>query len=476
MATDKHTFYVMSIILIIVIALGVLSIPVSGISDTFGTTADKPFNIKKHQQGVIVNDPNLKVELVTEDLEFPTSMAFIGSDDILVLEKNEGTVKRIVNGQMLKEPMLDVNVGNDAEKGMLGIAIGNKNVIDNNERILKTYVFLYFTETRTKDGEDVTDGKDPLGNRLYRYELENNKLVHPKLLLELPAKSDLFHNGGRLLIGPDNNLYFGIGDFIYGKNTTAENVEKGSEPDGTSGILRITQDGEPVGNGVLGSSFPLNLYYAYGIRNSFGMDFDPVTGKLWDTENGPDYGDEINLVESGFNSGWNIVQGFWKPKGLDKGDRELQPDNLVDFNGKGMYSSPEFAWNFTVGPTALKFLTSDKLGKEYENDMFVGDFHYGNIYHFDLEKKRTGLLLEHSLSDKIGDDLGESEIIKFGAGFGGITDLVIGPDGYLYILSLLKGGHNCDSNEESCISYSSEKGAAIMRIVPTIANSENKID
>ena len=50
-------------------------------------------------------------------------------------------------------------------------------------------------------------------------------------------------------------------------------------------------------------------YYAYGIRNSFGMDFDPVTGNLWDTENGPSYGDEINLVEPGFNSGWQVVQG-----------------------------------------------------------------------------------------------------------------------------------------------------------------------
>ena len=58
-----------------------------------------------------------------------------------------------------------------------------------------------------------------------------------------------------------------------------------------------------LGKGILGNTYPLNLYYAYGIRNSFGMDFDPVTGKLWDTENGPDYGDEINLVEPGFNSG-----------------------------------------------------------------------------------------------------------------------------------------------------------------------------
>ena len=77
---------------------------------------------------------------------------------------------------------------------------------------------------------------------------------------------------------------------------------------GRAGILRVTQDGRPVGHGILGPDDPLNKYYAYGIRNSFGIDFDPLTGNLWDTENGPDYGDEINLVRPGFNSGWKVVQ------------------------------------------------------------------------------------------------------------------------------------------------------------------------
>src|SRR5215211_4889004 len=80
-------------------------------------------------------------------------------------------------------------------------------------------------------------------------------------------------------------------------------------------LTRITQDGRPVGilgddDGILGNTHPLNLYYAYGIRNSFGFDFDPVTGNIWDTENGPGYGDEINLVEPGFNSGWLEITGM----------------------------------------------------------------------------------------------------------------------------------------------------------------------
>jgi glucose/arabinose dehydrogenase len=114
------------------------------------------------------------------------------------------------------------------------------------------------------------------------------------------------------------------------------------------------------------------------------MDFDPVTGKLWDTENGPAFGDEINLVEPGFNGGWREVQDIWRPMyGDEAGDyvagKEFLASNsnsnldLLDFNGKSESSDPEFAWEKTIGITALTFLDSDRLGKEYQNDLFVGD-------------------------------------------------------------------------------------------------------
>ena len=100
------------------------------------------------------------------------------------------------------------------------------------------------------------------------------------------------------------------GDQNESTTTMAQNFNDGVIPDGRAGMLRFTQDGEPVGSGILGKEYPLNLYYAYGIRNSYGLDFDPVSGKIWDTENGPQSGDEINLVEPGFNSGWNKIQGL----------------------------------------------------------------------------------------------------------------------------------------------------------------------
>jgi len=131
------------------------------------------------------------IQEVFSGLEFPTGMAFLGYDDILVIEKNKGTVQRIVNGQMLEEPLLDVNVANDVERGLLGIAVLKNKSTD------VTYVFLYYTEgaegededsrggegqDRGRDEEEGRDNSEAIGNRLYRYELseDGTKLVNPK--------------------------------------------------------------------------------------------------------------------------------------------------------------------------------------------------------------------------------------------------------------------------------------------------------
>ena len=385
------------------------------------------------------------VETVTEGPEFPTTIAFLGPNDILVLEKEKGTVQRIINGKMLPQPLLDVNVATSQERCMCGIAI-LKQIPGH------TYVFLYYTEADLADAEDVSEGKDPVGNRLYRYELVNNKLVNPKLILDLPATPGPRHNGGAIVIGPDNNLYIPIGD-VDGSHkegefeTETQNYPDGAEPDGRGGILRVTLDGEPVSSsGIIGDETPLNLYYAYGVRNSFGINFDPITGNLWDTENGPGESDEINLVEPGFNSGWVQVQGMASSsnnnniESEDENTRDFASGNLVDFDEKGKYSDPEFVWSITLGPTAIIFLHSDKLGELYQNDIFVGSIVTGNIYHFELNQDRTQFVLTGELEDKIAEtrETGEQDIV-FGEGFAGISDLEVGPDGYLYVVSLGQG-------------------------------------
>jgi glucose/arabinose dehydrogenase len=242
--------------------------------------------------GPSVNDPKLKVEVVAKGLQIPTSMAFLGPNDILVLEKNSGNVLRVLNGEILKTPLLHVNVATSfIEWGLLGIDVSKSS----NANAPRS-VFLYYTEPGGTAGFAA-------GNRLYRYELTNDKtqLINPKLLLDLPANTpnppaESNHIGGKVLIGPDNYVYTVIGD-VGGHQGLAQNVENGRPLDGTSGILRVTQEGQPVaGNPLVGSSSSggdntsdkgkagkenekkgeglsssfLNVYYAYGIRNSFG--------------------------------------------------------------------------------------------------------------------------------------------------------------------------------------------------------------
>src|ERR671917_229059 len=372
--------------------------------------------------GPSVNDTSLTVEQVTGGLISPTTIAFLDEDTMLVLEKDSGRVRVIENGVLQPEPLLDVSVANDGERGLLGTAVSRENETT-------TYVFLYFTESGGGVDGDDRQGVSPAGNRLYRYELRGDQLVNPILLLDLPAFPGPRYNGGPVVIGPDNNVYVIIGDG-GGHTSMVQNFENGSEPDGTSGILRVGRNGE-VPEPIIATDAFGKYYFAYGIRSGYGMDFDPMTGLLWDTENGAPFVDEINLVGAGFNSGWKIVQGMVP--------QDYNLTDLVMFNGESHYSNPEFTWTEPVDPTALEFLTSSALGEEYENDMFVSDMSNGTIYRFELTENRSALALGGALDDTVANTPEEAENAIFGTGFEGITDIKTGPDGYLYILSFADG-------------------------------------
>ncbi len=416
-----------------------------------------------------LSDPDLRIETVATGLKRPTAMAFLGnsSDDIIVTEKDNGTVRRVIEGVIQPEPLVDVAVANDNntnERGLLGMAVAKQNETT-------TYVFLYFTESGGgQDGDDAA-GVVPAGNRLYRYELAQDpftgslKLINPKLLLDLPARPGPRYQAGPLLVSQSQNqnnngtiVYLMIGDLDH-HETQSQNYEDGPPSDGTSGILVVDSEGNPLPNPTLveqvngggaeededngdeedddeeESSEDIGMlpyYFAYGIRNSFGMDFDPVTGYLWDTENGRNIDDEINLVLQGFNSGWADIQG---PASREENEDVDLEDDLVDFDGRGEYRDPEFTWNTTVGPTAIKFYNSTQLGEQYQNDIFVGDINNGRLYHFDLNEDRTGLMLgDGVLEDKVADNEDELSSVVFGTGFRAISDIEVGPDGNLYLL------------------------------------------
>jgi len=264
-----------------------------------------------------------------------------------------------------------------------------------------------------------------------------------------------------------------------------QNIKYASTPDNTSVILRVNpENGLPAPNNpfidtaemdnIINGTNTINdnndtssssndfgynnsllsRYYAYGIRNSFGLAFDPVTGNLWDTENGEDHYDEVNLVGPGFNSGWAKVMGpinrinatetdiraygFDTWKGLKlKPTFNVTESDLVNFPGS-KYSDPKFSWKNPIGVTALGFLNSSKLGEKYRNNLFVGDYSHGNLYFFKMNKNRDGIEFSKNqtgLSDMVADNAKEISEALLGTGFDIITDIQTGPDGYLYIVS-----------------------------------------
>ena len=363
-----------------------------------------------------LNDPSLAIQTMIDGLVSPTSLAFLDDNNILFLEK-EGNVRLISNGILQSEPVLQIEqVESNNERGLLGIAYdGNR-------------VYLFVTESGAQVEGVSTEGE--VRNRVYSYAWDGSSLTDPQLLLDLPSTPGTNHQGGKLKVGPDNQLYVVVGEMQ--REGQLQNFINGPPPDDTGVILRVNPiDGSAsIDNPFVEGGEEAGRYYAYGIRNSYGFDFDPMTGKLWDAENGEDVFDEINLVEPGFNSGWKSVMG---PIGSNTGVTE---SDLVNIPGSH-YADPVFSWAESRGVTDIEFLNSSAFGSIYENGIFAGDITSGILYYFQPNAERTGMGLENDphLNDMVADSDDELSGVTLGTGFTGISEIETGPDGNLYILT-----------------------------------------
>jgi len=340
------------------------------------------------QQIPMLRDKNFLIEEYVKDLQYPTTIDFIGND-LLVLEKN-GDVRLVKEGILQQESILKLDVSKTIEEGLIGILVK------------ENFVYLHYT---TEDEIDKSTS-----NFIYKFRWDGTQLVEPKIIKEIHGGNNI-HNAGVMAMDSSGTVFMMMGD-LGNRKGILQNYDSGT-PDDTSVIMPID---------------PPSEYFAIGIRNGYGLSFDPITQLLWDTENGPDSFDEINLVRKNFNSGWDKIQG---PASVD------QKKLLI--NEEFNYSDPEFSWEKTVGVTAIHFIQSPFL-KEYHNSVFVGDFNNGILYKFDLNENRDAFLFQdESLKDLVLNIEDEVTEIIFGTGFSGITDIKQGPDGLIYIISIGDG-------------------------------------
>src|SRR5438552_13999719 len=391
----------------------------------------------------------------------------------------------------------------------------------------------------------------PLGNRVDRFvfDAQHNALTFDRNLIELrafqqdnthaidagqPLRGN--HDAGKILFGPDGKLYIQIGD--NGRRGQLQNLPDGPfgppspfgscqaddqfggpAPDNahfTGVIIRLNPDGTTPGDnpfanvmrqqvaqieqqaGVTLRSSQLNQVvanihktFSYGRRNGFGLAFDPLSGFLWESENGDDAFDEMIRVTGGANGGWVQIMGpsgrIGEFKGIETSFTPLQgnlplagnlpfsafdpatfipalqqlrypPTRIADTSAQALnrlfvlpgshYDEPEFSWRWAIAPAAIGF-AGNGLGSQHANNLFVGGartfLQGGYLLEFKFDSTRQHYAFHYpALADLVDDndykfDEGESEGLIAGGNFGIVTNIVTGPDGNLYVTSLTNG-------------------------------------
>ncbi|HYU57334.1 MAG TPA: PQQ-dependent sugar dehydrogenase [Actinomycetota bacterium] len=329
-------------------------------------------------------------QLVVGGLAFPAAFTFAKDGTIYYGERYTGKIRsyRPSTGQF-KDVWTIKNVVTNGEQGLLGLAL-------HPDFPTNRYLFAY--ATRNVSGTPK--------NQIIRITVQNGVGSASRRIFTSQTNAGTYHDGGRILFGPDRRLYAVVGESHMPAN--AQNLGNNAGK-----ILRMTGGGlRPSDN-----PFPNSLIWSYGHRNSFGFTFDPQTGLIWETEAGPSCNDEINLVEKGKNYGWGPSQTC----------AGTAPGNT---NKDGPSPVLPLAWfTPTVTPTGIAFCLSTGCGLTgAQGTAFYDEYETGVIYQMTLTGDRRGIASRVSVHDHpatvLSMERGPDGALYFSSTDGGIYKLV----------------------------------------------------
>jgi glucose/arabinose dehydrogenase len=316
-----------------------------------------------------------RVEVLARDLHVPWAITFLPDRRIFFTERT-GAVRVLHSDQLLPEPALTINVAQGNKMGMLGL-VADPGFVRNH--------FLYLAYNYKV--EPVDPAHPQYRMRIVRYKEQKDKLIEPKVLLEdLPAWTN--HTGGRMRFAPDGTLYITTGD--------ANDPLRAQRLDTYNGkILRINTDGSaPADNPFVHQQDAHPEIWSYGHRNPQGIDFQPGTGRMIETEHGPLGGDEVNWIAAGHNYGWPII------------DHRKTHDGM---------KTPLLEFSPSIAPGTASFYRGQTF-PELDGNVLVGCLRGEGILRIELDGtsvRRISWLFHRT--------------------FGRIREITESPEGYLYI-------------------------------------------
>lgn len=342
--------------------------------------------------------PQLRIVPVVTGLANPFAMAFRSNGDILITERYSGRLRIIRDGALLPDsidgvPPVD---GSEWRSGLMAIALHPAD---------DALVYLSYHKQIMVDGEPART-----------IALARGRLVEDRLteVRELFAAStpDIAIGAAALMFTPDNKLLMSVG----GAAAYAGIGEVAQDPASHYGkLLRFNDDGTvPTDNPFRQGGEFLPEVYSVGHRNQLGLALNPATGEVWATENGPQGGDEVNIIERGANYGWPLASY----------SRMYRGDWVSETPWREEFASPVIMWWPSIAPSALTFYTGDKM-PAWQGNLFVGSMMVGRI-------PATGHL-ERIVFNSRGEEIRREALLRELRQR--VVDVEQGPDGYLYVLT-----------------------------------------